>query len=615
MVGRMNHAITKAEAQVWNITTPDGADREFRAEIFRKFPHRFALGLAQQYKAIHALEGLTAANLYLLNCSEQMGRNVYRIASSEDELRAFAKARASQCERIAPTLPAEAAYARLSQLALSFEIPPPEIKDKTTAAGAVKRLCDELWWRKRVRKIYGRKLEAVAIQAGLVRKQAGIYASDETVAKRRRQKQTTNELLEALLAENDQGQEYSLKALYDLSISNPKNRRAEMMVRNAGFERLAIARQDKALFLTVTCPSKMHSHHASSGHRNKNYNDTTPKQANQYLGTVWARIRAQLDRDGIRVYGFRITEPQHDGCPHSHFLLFVAPENSEKVLNIFRTYALQEDGDEPGAEEHRFTVVEIDPDQGTATGYIAKYISKNIDGHGLDKDLYGTDAATAAERVEAWASTWGIRQFQQIGGVPVTVWRELRRMSPQENPELEAIRQAADSGDWARFTELMGGPTATREEHTLKLYRMTTGELSRYGEVKGEVIAGVEFRGVPYIRPRPNWNIVLNPARNRFEIEIPKSGKDALNCTQVPGRFQNQFRNQGWPGSGTVPEVSEQGLAPVPEKFRNFSESSGPGARTGASPLPLGASPGLEPRTEFLNSMARSASSHLEFCQ
>ncbi|MCX2960058.1 MAG: replication endonuclease, partial [Serratia symbiotica] len=63
---------------------------------------------------------------------------------------------------------------------------------------------------------------------------------------------------------------------------------------------------------------------------------------------------------------------------------FMRPECVEQAREIFRTYALKEDGHEPGAQENRFQVVPIDKAHGSATGYIAKYISKNIDGFALD---------------------------------------------------------------------------------------------------------------------------------------------------------------------------------------------------------------------------------------
>ncbi len=101
-------------------------------------------------------------------------------------------------------------------------------------------------------------------------------------------------------------------------------------------------------------------------------------------------IRAKLKRDNLEVYGlrftvygFRIAEPQHDGTPHWHLLLFMPH------------YAMQTDGNEPGAQQHRFKAIPIDKSKGSAVGYIAKYISKNIDGSSIQE---------ATEQVEAWAS-------------------------------------------------------------------------------------------------------------------------------------------------------------------------------------------------------------------
>ena len=86
-----------------------------------------------------------------------------------------------------------------------------------------------------------------------------------------------------------------------------------------------------------------------------------------------------------------------------------------------REHALRDSPHEPGAQAHRCDFTAIDPAKGSAAGYIAKYIAKNIDGAHVGEDFNGKSATETAVRVEAWAARWGIRQFQQIGGAPVGV--------------------------------------------------------------------------------------------------------------------------------------------------------------------------------------------------
>jgi len=649
----VNLDFSKAEQRLWHIGTPDGKDREFRHAILGRLPHKFAEASADHYLKLERESGLQAANLFLLELKDKLPPCALSVMAHDEDLCNFAKLKAEKSTLIAAKHSLEDAYLILSQIANDNGLESPEVNDKKTVLGAVNRMKDELWWRTALRRTLGRTMEQVAIELGFVHKHAAIYVSDETLSRRREQKSRNKKVLQSTVATNEFGDEYTLDELAALSVSNPKLRRNELMTRIDGFEQVANKRGDVAVMYTLTCPSKMHARHSKSGDPVLKYDGTTPRQANKYMTNVWARMRSKLNRDGFKVYGMRVVEPMHDGTPHMHFLLFISPDEIEQVEEIFRHYALQEDGDEPGAQEYRFHVQRIDPEKGTATGYIAKYISKNIDGFGLDCDLYGREATSSAERVEAWASVWGIRQFQQVGGPPVTVWRVLRRMEEQSHEGLEKIRKEADVGNWAEYTELMGGPTAARKNHPLKLAHVYNDKPGRYGEPIGDQIFGLEIDGVTIVRPSYNWEISWKPLESGVGLVVKQEEGLERNCTQIlerssPGQGQGQeisnnletvFRKtskragtgfetsfeEGSSGFETGAGVNGLVSEPGPGGFETGAEvngliselgpgGAGPGADTGAD-TGAGKGPALPGVSKNLKISARSASDHLEFCQ
>ncbi|WP_454551432.1 replication endonuclease [Klebsiella aerogenes] len=455
------------------------------------------------------------------------------------------------------------------------------------ALRAIARLQKEKWWLSKIRRIHDRWREHLMIATGYVSKVASPYCSDPCFREWVAQKKANIEFLNAMeLEDQDTGERSSLLDKVMGSVSNPKIARHELMVRMRGFEDMANEMGLVGMFYTLTAPSRYHSTHVQSGKRNDKYRDASPRKTQKYLCKVWSRVRAKWGREGIRTFGFRVAEPHHDGTPHWHLLLFLRPEEAEYATAIFRKHALREDGGEPGAQEHRFTVTPIDEKFGSATGYIAKYISKNIDGYGMDGELddeSGQPVKEMAKRVRAWASRWSIRQFQQIGGAPVTTWRELRRLGSRElvlHPELEAARAAADAPDWPGYTNAQGGPFVPRDCLRVRLNYEYTEDGNDYGDTVAK-ITGIycpysggdsviftrttDYKIVPKRKPPPVENLTLEG-----RAAAPRSSVN--NCTGRSASDKKTPSEAMVPANKTAPDDSTVTELPLNiEDLRRYS--------------------------------------------
>ena len=441
-------------------------------------------------------------------------------------------------------------YMRAGFISMQFNVTPPHWERVTKKyvgqdeiAPAVMRMFNEVWWRGRLRRIAASWREHLQIAVGNVSKKRHAYASKNCVTDWREQKRRTREFLKGLDLEDEDGNRISLIEKYDGSVANPAIRRCELMTRIRGFENICNELGYVGEFYTLTAPSKYHAT-TKAGYRNSKWYGASPSDTQSYLTGLWARIRAKLHREEIRIFGIRVAEPHHDGTPHWHMLMFMLPEDVERVRLIIRNYAWEEDHHElrsEKAKKARFHAEAIDPEKGSATGYVAKYISKNIDGYALDgetDDESGELLKETAPAVSAWAARWHIRQFQFIGGAPVTVYRELRRLADTETAhglsvEFAAVHDAADAGDWAGYVNAQGGPFVRRDDLQVRTLYEPRTEFNQYGEetvcIRGVYDAAVGA-GTPILTRLTQWKIVPKRA---VDLAVDVKGAPAPSRSSV----------------------------------------------------------------------------------
>lgn len=494
------------------------------------------------------------ANRALLHVDDVLRVGDLNLSWDDDSLSNWATARAESCGKLISN--DDHAVHVLRWMVTGYGLQWPAY-DLFGDAAAVARVCNAKWWRRQARVLKVRAIDQLARHFRMVHAKAQPYASNEAVKLRRGQVRRNRMTLEGFEAVNQDGDAYTLAELSDLSVSNPTNRRHELMVRMRGFEQLAEQFGYVGLFITMSAPSKFHPMRQIKNARGKlvrieenpKYQGATPRDAQAWLNKTWSRIRAKLDRDEIKGFGFRVVEPHADGCPHWHQLLFFPAHVIKQVRFIFRRYAVMQDI-ETGARKYRVKIVEIDRSRGSAAGYIAKYISKSIDGSHIDSDLLGNAGVDAAERICAWASSWGVRQFQQIGGPSVTVWRELRRLDDADGIT-EAARVAADASDWAAYFLIQsnGREFVSRDDAPIRAaywleHDAVTGEVidepvNKYGEASKGKLFGLVAAGEYVLTRFYRWTV-------QRVGEAAKAVKKALPvCTLSADELLDLLRGDG----------------------------------------------------------------------
>ncbi|CNI11903.1 replication endonuclease [Yersinia pekkanenii] len=407
--------------------------------------------------------------------------------------------------------------------------------------GALARLRCATWWKGRLWRLRCQWREEQLRAVMLVHKKASPYISQEALIYQREQWRRSAEFIRAHELVNNDGFIMDMEEVVNASASNPHLRYIEMMTTCKGLENLAEMRGDKAMFYTITCPSKYHAT-LKDGRPNPKWTTKTVRESSDYLVNLFAGIRKKLSRLDLRWYGVRIAEPHHDGTVHWHLMCIMKGEHRGAITRVMRDFAIREDRAELGRDiKPRFDAKRVLKSKGTITSYLTKYLGKNVHGSNikgkLDKktgkpivsketgQLLGDDT----EKAVAWASLHGVQQFRFFGIPSRQVYRELRTLAGQlrrkaeakalklevtapqkdENGESKAwlckvwlwkkvlankamddVLAAADSGCMATYILKQGGVLEPRKNHLIRTAYIEAETPNDYGEL-GTKIYGI----------------------------------------------------------------------------------------------------------------------------
>ncbi|WP_161783997.1 replication endonuclease [Massilia sp. LC238] len=402
------------------------------------------------------------------------------------------------------------------------------------------RVCDASFWRRSLTVAVERGREQFFLRLGKLGLSDERYASDLGVDAREQQLRMQQRWIENTVlrkkndAEMGRNSAKSEIRLADV-VKTPKQKFAKLYSFIKAMEKLAQKSKLHSAMLTITLEPEWHP---NPQYGKNTWNGKSPRAAHKSFCTRWQAVLRDLHRIGIRLSGFRATEPHGDGCPHYHTWLIYRPEHEKKILlTIMRYFQLKlkvrSPVDDKEAtndiiyenrndfivgkwractkedEESQVELSRIDPARSKAASYVMKYVMGTLPKSLKDlaqvdnkKNAGQSKKSDGMARVDTYRAIWGMNQGRLFGVAKcLSVWDQFRRMQkPPAHWFLRKLwvmarggtaegRVAAGCGQRAdayHFLQMLGGLDAARNgKRNTKRYvisRLVETGVNKYGD-------------------------------------------------------------------------------------------------------------------------------------
>ena len=473
-----------------------------------QMPRPLARALAASYEEVFNTQGRRAANELALSTRERLDSQVPPAAralgldADDNRIRAAAKEAVKMMRSRLESGHVASALASACRMLGTDRIGP----DEATEDGQIKRVLDETFWRRELRKTLRAWRESAHV---LIAPERIKYCSAFGIQEYRTMLQNQEKWAAEHELKNEGGDVLPLPS----PAQTAQRQAARTFAITRGMADIAIAAGMTPTLVTITLESEWHpttTKGTGKRRRNPNYNGASAREGALKLQDRWTKARAAWARRGLRsgsdFFWTMGVQPHTDETPHWHAVIWSHPANWDTMQAcIERAFRKSDFAGQIDYEK-------ID-DPEAAVGYIIRmlqYATRQIDTHEPDPKK-----RAEAMGESAWASAHRLRRVRSSHS-HATLWKLARRKDIDAPPEIKA---AAMDGRWADFHKSVTALGAKIVYNT---------HVGRYGETYKKA-EGISLADGTYSLVSVRWHIT---SKNDPEGTVNLKGQGEPNLPQ-----------------------------------------------------------------------------------